>query len=151
MAFTTKRNRSQFCFYSVTYWSSKFIPPVHSRREKQSGILKTGLVRDTCQVNHVVSAPPGFAYVVIPHTVCSFTPRSHVTPSKCFEVTGWIDIWPFSLLWPLVFGRPFVKRFALCYQTVACLSCLYVCPVLFVTLVNGAKRLDRSRWNLACR
>jgi len=25
----------------------------------------------------------------------------------------------------LVFGRPFVKRFALCYQTIVCLSCLW--------------------------
>jgi len=33
-----------------------------------------------------------------------------------------------------VFGRPFVKRFALCYRTVVCLSvCLFVC--LSVTLV----------------
>jgi len=43
-------------------------------------------------------------------------------------------------------GRPFVKRFALCCQTVVCLSvlsCLWrSCTV--------AKRLDRSRWNLAC-
>ena len=30
------------------------------------------------------------------------------------------------------FGRPFVKRFALCYRTVVC---PFVCPVLFVTLV----------------
>ena len=31
----------------------------------------------------------------------------------------------------MVFGRPFVKRFALCYQTVvlSCLSCLSVCDV----------------------
>ena len=28
-----------------------------------------------------------------------------------------------------VFRRPFVKRFALCYQTVVCLSCLSVCNV----------------------
>ena len=45
--------------------------------------------------------------------------------------------------WP-VFGRPFVKRFALCYQSVVCpvcLSCLWrSCTV--------AKRLDGSRWNL---
>ena len=27
----------------------------------------------------------------------------------------------------LIFGRPFVKRFALSYRTVVCLSCLYVC------------------------
>jgi len=33
----------------------------------------------------------------------------------------------------MIFGRPFVKRFALCYQTV-------VCPVCTVT-----KRLDGSR------
>ena len=30
-----------------------------------------------------------------------------------------------------IFGRPFVKRFALCYQTP-----LSVCPVLFVTLAS---------------
>ena len=37
-----------------------------------------------------------------------------------------------------VLGRHFVKRFALCYHTVVCLSCLTcrsVCPVLSVTLV----------------
>ena len=33
----------------------------------------------------------------------------------------------------LVFGRPFVKRFALCYQTVA----RPVCPVLSVTVYCG--------------
>ena len=32
-----------------------------------------------------------------------------------------------------VFGRPFVKRFALCYRSVVCLSCL---PVLSLTLVH---------------
>ena len=31
-----------------------------------------------------------------------------------------------------IFGRPFVKRFALCYRTVVCLS---VCPVLSVLSV----------------
>jgi len=30
----------------------------------------------------------------------------------------------------LVFGRPLVKQFALCYRTVVCLVCLTVCPVL---------------------
>jgi len=34
----------------------------------------------------------------------------------------------------VLFGRPFVKRFALCYQTVACLSC-HVLSCLSVTLV----------------
>jgi len=42
-----------------------------------------------------------------------------------------------------IFGRPFVKRFALCYQTVVCLSypvCLSVCPVCDVGVLwpNGS-------------
>ena len=46
----------------------------------------------------------------------------------------------------LVFGQPFVKRFALCYRTV-------VCPVLSVCLsclwrwCSVAKQLDGSRWD----
>jgi len=48
-----------------------------------------------------------------------------------------------------VFGWPFIKRFALCYQTVVC----SVCPVsLFVCLWRWcivAKQLDGSVWNLA--
>ena len=43
----------------------------------------------------------------------------------------------------IVFGRPFVKRFALCYRYVICLSCLSLTLVYIV-----AKRLDGSRWNL---
>jgi len=46
----------------------------------------------------------------------------------------------------LVFGRPFVKRFALCYQSVVCLSCLscvFLCPVLSVILVYGGQAV---RW-----
>jgi len=34
-----------------------------------------------------------------------------------------------------IFGRPFVKRFALCYRIDRCPVCLSVCPVLSVTLV----------------
>jgi len=35
-----------------------------------------------------------------------------------------------------LFGRPFVKRFALCYRTVVCPVCLSVClSYVFVTLV----------------
>ena len=35
-----------------------------------------------------------------------------------------------------IFGRQFVKRFAICYQTVVCMCvCLSVCPVLSVMLV----------------
>ena len=43
----------------------------------------------------------------------------------------------------LIFGRPFVKRFALCYRSVVCLSCrvcLSVClSVLPVTFVHGGQ------------
>jgi len=41
-----------------------------------------------------------------------------------------------------VFGRPFVKRFTLCHQTI-------VCPVCLWRWCTVAKRLDGSRWNLA--
>jgi len=49
-----------------------------------------------------------------------------------------------------ILGRPFVKRFALCYRTVV----LYVCPVCHVCLwrwCTVAKQLDGSKWNLTCR
>jgi len=41
-------------------------------------------------------------------------------------------------------GRPFVKRFALCYRSVVCPVCLWRWCIV-------AKRLDESRRNLACR
>jgi len=51
-------------------------------------------------------------------------------------------------IWP-IFGRPFAKRFALCYRSVVCLSCLVLsCLWRSCTM---AKRLDESRRNLACR
>ena len=43
------------------------------------------------------------------------------------------------------FGRPFVKRFALCYQTVVC----PVCPVLSVTLVHCGQTVGRIKMKLA--
>ena len=45
----------------------------------------------------------------------------------------------------VVCGRPFVKRFALCYQTVVCLSVL---PVLSVTFVHCAKTFGRIKMKL---
>ena len=48
---------------------------------------------------------------------------------------------PFRLL----FGRPFVKRFALCYRPLSCLSCLSVCPVLSVTLVHCGQTVGRIK------
>ena len=43
-----------------------------------------------------------------------------------------------------VFGRPFVKRFALCYRSVVCLSC----PVLSVTFVHCGQMVGRIKMKL---
>jgi len=47
----------------------------------------------------------------------------------------------------LLFGRSFVKRFALCYQTAVCLSCP-VLSVLSVTLVYCCQTVGRIKMNL---
>jgi len=48
-----------------------------------------------------------------------------------------------------VFGRPFVKRFALCYQTVVCLSvCLSCLSCLSVTLVYCGQTVGRIKMKL---
>ena len=53
--------------------------------------------------------------------------------------------WTADLPCQLVFGRPFVKRFALCYWTVVCLSCLF-CPVcnVGVSWPNGWMDQDET-------
>jgi len=45
-----------------------------------------------------------------------------------------------------IFGRPFVKRFALCYRTVVCLSVCLSCPVCNVGVLwpNGLTDQDES-------
>jgi len=62
------------------------------------------------------------------------------------------------LLWPLcvadadimslscVFGRQFVKRFALCYRSVVCLSVCPVCPVLSCLSVCDVRALWPNGW-----
>jgi len=46
-----------------------------------------------------------------------------------------------------VLGRPFIKRFALCHETVVCLSvCLSVCPVLSCLYVCGGPVLWPKSW-----
>jgi len=47
----------------------------------------------------------------------------------------------------IIFGRPFVKRFALYYRTVVCLACP-VCPVLSVTLVYCGQTVGRIKMKL---
>jgi len=79
--------------------------------------------------------------------------KGRVWVSKCFFWLTWVNLdkGPLNVLlcccyaqtWA-VFGRLFVKQFALCYQTVvmSVLSCLLRWCIV-------AKRLDGSRWNLA--
>ena len=43
-----------------------------------------------------------------------------------------------------IFGRPFVKQFTMCYQTVVCLSCLCVCPVCNVCVLWPNGWMDRD-------
>ena len=62
-----------------------------------------------------------------PHTITSCENSIRVV------VGNWMD----------VFGRPFVKRIALCYQTVVCLS---VCPVLYVLSVCNVRALWPNGW-----
>jgi len=45
----------------------------------------------------------------------------------------------------IVFGRPFVKRFALCYRSVVCLSCL---SVLSVTFMHCGQTVGRIKMKL---
>jgi len=48
----------------------------------------------------------------------------------------------------VVFGRPFVKRFALCYQTVVCPLCL---SVLSATLVYCGQTVEWIKMKLGMR
>jgi len=48
----------------------------------------------------------------------------------------------------IVFGRPFVKRLALCYRTVVLSVSLFVCPVLSVTLVYHRQTVEWNKMKL---
>ena len=45
----------------------------------------------------------------------------------------------------IIFGVLLVKRFALCYRSIVCLS---VCPVLFVTFVHCGQTVGRIKMKL---
>ena len=47
-----------------------------------------------------------------------------------------------------VFGRPFVKRFSLCYRSVVCLSVCLVLSVLSVTFVHCGQTVGRIKTKL---
>jgi len=73
--------------------------------------------------------PNWFIIAYIQHTVC----------------TSWRCV--YSHIWLCVFGRPFVKRFVLCYQTVVCL----VCPVCNVGILWPNGSMDQDETWRACR
>jgi len=52
-----------------------------------------------------------------------FVPRNIRHQQRLFMRPFVLRLLPVFVVLLLVFGRPFVKRFALCYRTVVCLSC----------------------------
>jgi len=58
-----------------------------------------------------------------------------------------VHAWILHAVWLPVFGRPFLKRFALCHRAVIC----PVCTVCLQRWCIVAKRLYASRWSLARR
>jgi len=62
--------------------------------------------------------------------------RSSCNDSEMLCTSGFVD--------DVIFGRPFVKRFALSCRTVV----LYVCPVLSVTLVYCGQTFGRIKLKL---
>jgi len=70
--------------------------------------------------------------------------KGHSSPHFLTHVYCGQTVAHFSNCRALVFGRPFVKRFALCYWTV-------VCPVLSVTLVYCGQTVGRIKIKLGMR
>jgi len=70
--------------------------------------------------------------------ICMWTGRCHATATA--TASSVVSLKP-----RMVFERPSVKRFALCYWTVVC-SVLSVC--VFTTLVYGSQTVDWSRCHL---
>ena len=68
---------------------------------------------------------------------------------RCYgNITRTITVSEYMLVLALclVFGRPFVKRFALCYRSVVCLSVCLSC--LSVTFVHGGQTVGRIKMKL---
>jgi len=68
-------------------------------------------------------------WLFLPSSLCGIRCDISVCLSVCPSHT--CDTARLDKKWGMVFGRPFIKRFALCYRTVV----MSVCPVLSVTLV----------------
>jgi len=120
-----------------------------NKKTRMSLFLFQSLVQQHC-VFCLPVTPQWMKRVAI--TCAKFIPTTsllfYLTASSMF-VLHWTDSIHFNFLWVLfaifssVFGRPFVKRFALSYQTVFCLS---VCPVCDVGVLwpNGWMDQDET-------
>ena len=72
------------------------------------------------------TAPSDFVHTILILHIPDVLHCQQFTPQQLCSVPQYVSFWSPVLL---IFGRPFVKRFALCYQTVVCLSVLSVCGV----------------------
>ena len=83
---------------------------------------------------------------------------SSPSAARCPSTVCWCSSSWLGLAMRLIFGRPFVKRFALCYRTVVCHVCVrlgssppkkeHSSPHTFWPMSVVAKRLDGSRCHL---
>jgi len=105
---------------------------------------EAALFRGTVRTRTYANRDSWFAHVVmictqmfIPMRCCLHNTVHRITQAICLQMSLTLQLCLRTLL--LIFGRPFVKRFALCYRSVVCPVCLSV------TFVTVAKRLDGSR------
>jgi len=91
--------------------------------------------------------PHNTEIIIVTTDYCDVTSPMHcIGPCKITAITYRYCI--VIVLDFLIFGRPFVKRFALCYQTVVCLSCLSVCDVgvLWPNILMNQDEPWLARW-----
>ena len=70
-----------------------------------------------------IAPNPKCQRVLVPAKPRLFVPRNIRHQQRLFMRPFVLRLLPVFVVLLLVFGRPFVKRFALCYRTVVCLSC----------------------------
>jgi len=109
------------CLLSMSM--SEFGPTVSTSRH---GLMKTNLfgLKPTTLSVYVLSHQSGFqSLTALYHYKIRLTISHLLEPPEHFHQNS-----PVALLSYMIFGRPFEKRFALCYRTVD-LSCLSVCDI----------------------